>query len=131
VQVAMPILGMAEQPPQTDVSRPSALPTANLRRSAAAQSFVDQNSAEYLDSIEEEWNKKVDVEIEMLVDGMVDIVNLASVSSSTARSLGSLWAYCWRDWGQGQVPRRAGGVPGSVARRVNGASLLLLIHIRG
>lgn len=65
---------------QTDVSRPSALPTARLRPTAAqAQSIVDQNSDEYLDAIEEEWNKKIDVEIDTLVDGMVDIVNLASV----------------------------------------------------
>ncbi|THG95094.1 hypothetical protein EW145_g8023 [Phellinidium pouzarii] len=70
---------MADITPQTDVSRPSALPTARLRPSAAqAQSVVDQNSDEYLDFIEEEWNKKVDVEVETLVDGMVDIVNLAS-----------------------------------------------------
>ena len=72
---------MAE-PPHTDVSRPSALPTANLRiTSNASQSIVDQNSAEYLEQIEEEWNKKVDVEVETLVDGMVDLVSLASVST--------------------------------------------------
>ncbi|KAF8239624.1 hypothetical protein L208DRAFT_1385609 [Tricholoma matsutake] len=66
--------------PQTDVSRPSALPTANLsQRTTASQSSVDQNSAEYLDAIEEEWNKKVDMEIETLVDGMVDLVSLASI----------------------------------------------------
>ncbi|TDL25571.1 hypothetical protein BD410DRAFT_784587 [Rickenella mellea] len=64
--------------PQTDVSRPSALPTARLRQTAA-QSFVDQSSSEYLDLIEEEWNKKVDVEIDTLVEGMVDIVSLASI----------------------------------------------------
>ncbi|KII84428.1 hypothetical protein PLICRDRAFT_57823 [Plicaturopsis crispa FD-325 SS-3] len=71
---------MAE-PPQTDVSRPSALPTANLRRGGAggSQPLVDQNSAEYLDAIEEEWNKKVDMEVETLVDGMVDLVGLASI----------------------------------------------------
>jgi mediator of RNA polymerase II transcription subunit 22 len=66
--------------PQTDVSRPSALPTANLLHRAGAQSIVDQNSAEYLDGIEEEWNKKVDMEVETLVDGMVDLVSLASIS---------------------------------------------------
>lgn len=66
--------------PQTDVSRPSALPTAKLSQRTAVP-LVDQNSAEYLDAIEEEWNKKVDVEIETLVDGMVDLVGLASVSS--------------------------------------------------
>ncbi|KAF8196890.1 hypothetical protein K438DRAFT_1825736 [Mycena galopus ATCC 62051] len=69
---------MAE--PQTDVSRPSALPTANfLQRGTASQSLVDQNSTEYLDTIEEEWNKKVDLEVETLLDGMVDLVGLASI----------------------------------------------------
>ncbi|KDR78982.1 hypothetical protein GALMADRAFT_64106 [Galerina marginata CBS 339.88] len=72
---------MAEVP-QTDVSRPSALPTANLlQRGTGSQSLVDQNSAEYLDAIEEEWNKKVDMEVETLVDGMVDLVSLASISN--------------------------------------------------
>jgi mediator of RNA polymerase II transcription subunit 22 len=66
--------------PHTDVSRPSALPTANfLHRGTGVQSIGDQNSAEYLDGIEEEWNKKVDMEVETLVDGMVDLVSLASV----------------------------------------------------
>ena len=75
--------------PQSDVSRPSALPTASLlqsRTSAAARLAQSQaqNSAQYLDDIEEEWNKKVDTEIETLVDGMVDIVSLASVSCINA-----------------------------------------------
>ncbi|KAG1747074.1 surfeit locus protein 5 subunit 22 of mediator complex-domain-containing protein [Suillus paluster] len=70
---------MAE-PPQTDVSRPSALPTAKLlQRPAFNQALVDQNSDEYLDAIEEEWNKKLDAEVDILVDGMVDIVSLASI----------------------------------------------------
>ena len=64
--------------PQTDVSRPSALPTAKLLQ-RPSQPTIDQNSNEYLDAIEEEWNKRVDVEIETLVDGMADIVSLASV----------------------------------------------------
>jgi len=68
---------------QSDVSRPSALPTANLlyAKSSGArnQQSQDQNSNQYLDDIEEEWNKKVDVEIETLVDGMVDIVSLSSI----------------------------------------------------
>ena len=66
--------------PQSDVSRPSKLPTANLFPQGAAPLAVDQTSAEYLEAIEEEWNKRVDVEIETLADGMVDLVNLASVS---------------------------------------------------
>lgn len=69
---------MAE--PQSDVSRPSALPTAKfLQRGTAYQSSTDQNSAEYLDAIEEEWNKRVDMEVETLVDGMADLVSLATV----------------------------------------------------
>jgi mediator of RNA polymerase II transcription subunit 22 len=64
--------------PQTDVSRPSALPTANLLH--RSHSLTDQNSSQYLDAIEEEWNKKLDMEIETLVDGMVDLVSLASIS---------------------------------------------------
>jgi hypothetical protein len=70
--------------PDTDVSRPSALPSANLQRTGAQgvqQPIAAQNSAEYLDAIEEEWNKKVDAEVDILVDGMVDLVSLASVSS--------------------------------------------------
>ena len=70
--------------PQTDVSRPSALPTATLHQRSAINALVDQNSDEYLDNIEEEWNKKLDAEVEVLVDGMVDIVSLASVCSLTA-----------------------------------------------
>jgi mediator of RNA polymerase II transcription subunit 22 len=67
--------------PQSDVSRPSKLPTANLLLQGQAPPAIDQTSAEYLDAVEEEWNKKVDVEIETLADGMVDLVNLASVRS--------------------------------------------------
>lgn len=67
--------------PQTDVSRPSALPTAKLlQRNSLAT--IEQNSAEYLEAIEEEWNKKVDVEVETLVENMSELVTLASVSSS-------------------------------------------------
>ncbi|KAJ3999768.1 hypothetical protein F5050DRAFT_860720 [Lentinula boryana] len=66
--------------PQTDVSRPSALPTATLLHRTIPQAIIDQNSDEYLDNIEEEWNKKVDLEVETLVDGMVDLVGLASIS---------------------------------------------------
>jgi mediator of RNA polymerase II transcription subunit 22 len=67
--------------PQSDVSRPSKLPTANLLPQGQAPPVTDQTSAEYLDAVEEEWNKKVDAEIETLADGMVALVNLASVSS--------------------------------------------------
>ena len=68
--------------PQSDVSRPSKLPTAKLLPHGAALPATDQTPAEYLDAAEEEWNKRVDVEIETLAEGMVDLVNLASVSSN-------------------------------------------------
>ena len=64
--------------PQTDVSRRAALPTASLLP-RNSQPTIDQNSDEYLDAIEEEWNKKVDVEVDTLVESMVDLVGLASV----------------------------------------------------
>lgn len=66
--------------PETDVSRPSALPSAKLSRRTSSQALLEQNSAEYLDSVEEEWNKRVDTEVETLVDGMVDLVGLASIA---------------------------------------------------
>ena len=65
---------------QTDVSRPAALPNARLRATASqSKALVNQTSDEYLDFVEEEWNKKIDTEVEVLVDGMVDIVGLASI----------------------------------------------------
>ncbi|KAI0742659.1 hypothetical protein C8Q80DRAFT_920554 [Daedaleopsis nitida] len=64
---------------ETDVSRPSALPTAKLLQRQSQQASIDQTSDQYLDAVEEEWNKRVDVEIETLVDGMADIVSLASI----------------------------------------------------
>lgn len=63
----------------TDVSRPSALPTGILRPTLSQSHTNEQKSEEYLAQVEEEWNKKVDIEVETLVDGMVDLVNLASV----------------------------------------------------
>lgn len=66
--------------PQSDVSRPSKLPTAKLLPHGAALPATDQTPVEYLEAAEEEWNKRVDVEIETLAEGMVDLVNLASVS---------------------------------------------------
>lgn len=39
--------------------------------------------------MEEQWNKKVDVEVDTLVDGMVDLVSLASVSGRVPSILSS------------------------------------------
>ena len=68
---------------QTDVSRPSALPTAKLgnKSHASSNSLLYMDANEYLDNFQEELNKRVDTEIETLVDGMVDLVDLASVST--------------------------------------------------
>ena len=63
----------------TDAHRPSALPTATLLNRASTNTVQDQSSDEYLASIEEEWNRKVDLEVETLVEGMVDLVGIASV----------------------------------------------------
>ncbi|RXW16326.1 hypothetical protein EST38_g9518 [Candolleomyces aberdarensis] len=67
--------------PQTDVSRPSALPIANLvlQRAPSAHHPTDQSSLDYLNGVEREWNDRVDADIEVLVEGMVELVNLASI----------------------------------------------------
>ena len=89
--------------PQSDVSRPSKLPTANLLPQGAAPPAVEQTSAEYLEAIEEEWNKRVDVEIETLADGMVDLVNLASVSRHGSTPSVGLTTALWSDQQQRQI----------------------------
>lgn len=66
---------------QTDAIRPTALPSASLTSAHALdESPADQTSDEYLNGVYEDWNKKVDAEIETLVDGMTDLVQIASVS---------------------------------------------------
>ncbi|TRM62326.1 hypothetical protein BD626DRAFT_404528 [Schizophyllum amplum] len=68
-----------------DVSRPAALPSANfLQRSHNQNTAAEQNSTQYLDAIEEEWNKKVDTEVGTLVDNMVELVGLASVRAANS-----------------------------------------------
>ena len=89
--------------PQSDVSRPSKLPTANLLPQGAAPPAVEQTSAEYLEAIEEEWNKRVDVEIDTLADGMVDLVNLASVSRHGISPSVVLTTALWSDQQQRQI----------------------------
>ncbi|KZT57675.1 hypothetical protein CALCODRAFT_483001 [Calocera cornea HHB12733] len=61
---------------ETDAIRPT-----GLSSTIAPQHRVDDklNSAEYLDAVEEEWNKRVDAEVETLVGGMQDLVELATV----------------------------------------------------
>jgi len=74
---------------QTDALRPAALPTASLKplRTATGTSVeeqshtIDQSSEAYLDAVYEDWNKKVDVEVETLVDGMAELVNIANIGN--------------------------------------------------
>lgn len=109
--------------PQTDVSRPSALPTAKLHN-RAPQNLSEQNSAEYLDNIENEWNKRVDTEIETLVDGMVDLVSLASVCSLLSHRGQYIDSGFPADWRQGQVPHGPRGFPSPVSGRFHGTVFL-------
>lgn len=69
---------MSAPEPQSDVSRPSALPTARLT-ARPQRAGTEQSAEDFLNQREEEVNKKVDAEIEVLVDGMVDLVALAAV----------------------------------------------------
>lgn len=66
---------------QTDALRPAALPSASLKAKTVEEHTLEQTSDAYLDSIYEDWNKKVDVEVETLVEGMVELVHIASIGN--------------------------------------------------
>jgi len=70
---------------KTDFARTAALPTASLFQRAQANPQLDVDSETFLANIEEEWNKKVDTEVETLVDGMVDLVAIASIIRTDIR----------------------------------------------
>jgi mediator of RNA polymerase II transcription subunit 22 len=75
------------QPFQTDFARPAALPTASLAsKHQSKDPELDVDSDVYLDKLQEEWNKKIDEHVQILVDNMVDIVQIASVGTSVACS---------------------------------------------
>jgi hypothetical protein len=67
---------------KTDALRPSALPSAAIRPRNEGQQ-PELTSEQHLNQVYEEWNKKVDIEVETLVDGMVDLVSIAAVSKAT------------------------------------------------
>ena len=78
---------------KTDALRPSALPSAAIRpRNEVHQ--PELTSGQYLDQVYEEWNKKVDTEVETLVDGMVDLVSIATVSKLTEYNYHCYHANC-------------------------------------
>ncbi|KAH7106427.1 hypothetical protein BKA62DRAFT_295072 [Auriculariales sp. MPI-PUGE-AT-0066] len=70
-------------PLETDVSRRSGLARATLAHGPRAQqqqqALLDKPSDEYLDAVEAEWNKRLDAEVEVLVDGMNDLVAIAAI----------------------------------------------------
>ncbi|KIM28663.1 hypothetical protein M408DRAFT_329409 [Serendipita vermifera MAFF 305830] len=66
---------------QTDALRPAALPSASLKTRTAEEHTIEQSSDAYLDSVYEDWNKKVDTEVETLVEGMVELVHIASIGN--------------------------------------------------
>jgi len=72
---------MQRQPIATDFSRPSALPTASIRPARGHNAEQDVNSDEYLDQLQEEWNRKIDDQVEILVNNMVDLVNIAQIGN--------------------------------------------------
>lgn len=60
---------------------PTTLQSFNKALNSAASNETDLlNSDEYLDKIEEDLNKKVDSDIEILVEGMTELVKMSKVS---------------------------------------------------
>jgi len=71
---------MRRQPIATDYARPAALPTATLRSNANPVN-QEVDSETYLREVEEEWNKKIDEQVDILVHNMVDLVDIAKVEN--------------------------------------------------
>lgn len=69
---------MQRAPVTTDYARPSALPTASLRN--VQQAEQDVNSETYLQQLEEDWNRKIDEQVEVLVNNMMNLVEMSKVS---------------------------------------------------
>ncbi|KAG8984721.1 hypothetical protein FRB90_005144, partial [Tulasnella sp. 427] len=71
-----------QRPIPTDFSRPSGLPTANLRsRQQAPAPAPAIDSEEYLYRLQEEWNVKIDEQVQILVNNMVDLVGIAKIDN--------------------------------------------------
>ncbi|KAK4691006.1 hypothetical protein P7C70_g9440, partial [Phenoliferia sp. Uapishka_3] len=78
----------APKPRQTDVRRRAVLPTTLQALQSQAQS-TPQSAGEpadvFLDKMEEELNTKVDDDIEVLVEGLAELVRVAQVSPDRSR----------------------------------------------
>ena len=67
---------------ESDVSRRSGLARATIAlnpRAQQQQQLAEQPSDEYLDAVEAEWNKRLDGEVETLVEGMAELVDIAKL----------------------------------------------------
>lgn len=75
-------------PRASDVRRRTVAPTTlqNLIAAAATKTHSELPSEEYLDKMEEELNRKVDVETDVLVEGMAEMVKLSQVRSCSLPS---------------------------------------------
>lgn len=69
----------------SDTRRRTVAPTTlqsftNARNATTSTSEADAlNSEEYLDKMEEELNRKVDADVEVLVEGMAELVKMTKV----------------------------------------------------
>lgn len=74
----------AAAPRATDVRRRTVLPTTlqNMHNAAVAGAAAGNElaSEEHLDAVEEELNRKVDGDTEVLVEGMAELVRMTKVS---------------------------------------------------
>jgi hypothetical protein len=106
---------------QTDVRRRTVAPTTLqnlLAASSGAQSAVnDLKSDEALDKLEEELNRRVDEETQVLVQGMADLVGM-SVVSPFFRVWG--WHGDAGGWRGGPLGREVYGVRGNDLRHSPG-----------
>lgn len=98
----------------SDVRRRTVLPTTlqNLAHTTSSSTQPELLSEEYLDKMEEELNRKVDVDTEVLVEGMAELVKHAQVSFSFAVS--TFWVGAWEPGRNENTPARRGGGPATI-----------------
>lgn len=64
----------------SSIERPRKLLTRSVISASCDTGLLNMDSVAYLDTIEEELNKRVDTEVEGMRSGMVQLVKLAQVS---------------------------------------------------
>lgn len=72
---------------QSDFSRPAGLPTASLHRNLGPIQHEDVSSEAYLLQQEEEWNRKIDDQVDTLQRNMEELIELAKVRSKATTLL--------------------------------------------